>query len=392
MVAVSLQDIEVDLSAAEFDRGIPFGCLAELRRRAPLFWHEADQCWLVTSYELVGQINRNPAVFSSRSGSAGAAPNALTARMLVNMDPPEHTRYRRLVSSSFTPRAMRNREEMVRRQARELVDRFVSTGGGDWVTEVATPLPFRVMSELMGISRDDEAAILERVNAQGAGVEPAPSTDGDALTARSREYADRLLEEHRRLPRGDLVDQLLDARIAGKPLTQEDLRAWVSMYIGGGAETTRHLIAHGLVCLLEHPEARRQVVDGCDMHLVVEEMLRFVSPVMHHSRWPLEDIEINGHLIESGQRTTLWMISANRDDQIFTSPDDFDVTRDPNPHDSLGPGGPHFCLGAGLARLEARVLFEEARPYLGRFQLAGDPVRGRNNFFNVLDRCPITVQ
>jgi cytochrome P450 len=121
-------------------------------------------------------------------------------------------------------------------------------------------------------------------------------------------------------------------------------------------------------------------------------MLRYVSPVMHHSRWPLEPIEVDGKRIEPGQRTTLWMVSANRDDTVFEDPDRFDVTRDPNRHDSLGAGGPHFCLGAGLARLEARVLFEEAMPYLDRMELAGPLERGQSNFFNILKHCPILVR
>ena len=247
------------------------------------------------------------------------------------------------------------------------------------------------MSDLLGIGREDEANILRRVDAQATGTETGQGSDARALLAETHDFADRLVEEHRRHPRGDLVDQLLDARVDGRPLSQEELRAWVTMYVGGGAETTRHLIAHGLVCLLEWPDAIQLVLDGGDLSLVVEEMLRFAPPVMHHSRWPLHDVEIDGQVIRAGERTTLWMVSANRDENAFSDPDHFDVARAPNRHDSLGAGGPHFCLGAGLARLEAMVLFEEARPYLNRFELAGPPVRADNNFFNILTKCPVTV-
>lgn len=389
-------DLDIDLSHEQFGRAIPFEAFAELRRRAPLFWYEPDQYWVVSTYDLLGDINRDPGAFSSWGGPNGAGSRAepgshpLLDRMLIQMDPPEHTLYRRLVSSSFTPRAVAARTATVRRLSRELVDGFVSRGGGDWVTEVATLLPLRVMSDLLGISRDDEESILRRVDAQAAIGDHDDPVDARALFEEAIAYADRLVEQHRSHPRGDLVDQLINARVGGKPLSQEELRAWITMYIGGGAETTRHLIAHGLLCLLEWPDARAAARD-LDMSVVVEEMLRFTTPVMHHSRWPLRDVEIGDQVIEAGQRTTLWMVSANRDESAFVDPDRFDVARDPNRHDSLGAGGPHFCLGAGLARLEAKVLFEELLPHLDRFELAGTPVRGENNFFNVLTRCPIAV-
>jgi len=253
-----------------------------------------------------------------------------------------------------------------------------------------------VMSALMGMAREDEATILRRTNALIGGTDPEYSAGSPhrfaAFVEEGERYADRLIEEHRANPRGDLVDDLLEARVDGRPLSLDELRAWITMYIGGGAETTRHLIAHGLVCLLEWPDARRRVVEGCDLGPVVEEMLRYVTPVMHHSRWPLAPVDIDGQRIEPGQRTTLWMISANRDEKIFDEPDRFDVSRDANRHDSFGAGGPHFCLGAGLARLEARVLFEEAVPYLERMQLAGPQRRGESNFFNVLKHCPVTLR
>ena len=390
-------DRAIDLSHEQFGREIPFEAFAELRRRAPLSWYEPDRYWVVPTYDLLGEINRNPGTFSSWGGPTGAGSEItpgsqpLGNRMLIQMDPPEHTVYRRLVSTSFTPKAVSARADTVRTHARELVNAFVSKGGGDWVEEVAMLLPLRVMSDLLGIPREEETAILRRVDAQATGTDAEQVVDASARIRETNEFADRLVEAHRRHPRGDLVDQLLDARVDGKPLSQEDLRAWVTMYVGGGAETTRHLIAHGLVCFFEWPDALQKFVDGWDTSLVVEEMLRFAPPVLHHSRWPLHDVEIDGQVIRAGERTTLWMVSANRDEKAFSDPDRFDVTRDPNRHDSLGAGGPHFCLGAGLARLEATVLFEEARPYLARFEPAGAPVRGANNFFNILTTCPVTV-
>ena len=205
-------------------------------------------------------------------------------------------------------------------------------------------------------------------------------------------YSDRLLEEHRQNPRGDLIDDVLNARVDGEPFSIDQQRAWVSMYIGGGAETTRHLIAHGLLTLLEWPEERRKLIEGAPMAPAVEEMLRFTAPVMQHARWPLEDVEVDGHVIRKGQRTTLWMISANRDAKQFEDADRFDVTRTANYHDSLGAGGPHYCLGAGLARMETRIIFEELLPYLDRIELAGEPDRGQSTMFNMLKHLPVPVR
>jgi cytochrome P450 len=226
----------------------------------------------------------------------------------------------------------------------------------------------------------------------GDPVEGWSAAKAQAAVAEADEYAGWLLEDHRRHPRGDIVDHLLEARIDDKPISEPELRAWVNLYIGAGGETTKYLIAHGLLCLLDWPDANRAVREGCELGPVVEEMLRFTTPVMHHSRWPLTSVEIGGRQIEAGQRTTLWMLSANRDESVFTDPDRFDITRVPNAHDTFGPTGPHFCLGAGLARLESKVFFDEARPYLDRMEISGDIVRGKSNIFNVLAACPVAVR
>jgi cytochrome P450 len=237
--SVANTDLTIDLSHAALGREIPFDGFAELRRRAPLFWYEPDQYWVVSSYELLGELNRNPEVFSSWGGPNGAGSTEepgrrpLANRMLIQMDPPEHTVKRRLVSSSFTPRAVKAREGTVRSLSRELIDAFVCQGGGDWVADIATLLPLKVMCDLLGIRREDEVAILRRVEAQGVGTDLEQAIDTEAIGAEANDFAVRLVEKHRPHARGDLVDQLLDARIDGQPLDQDDLRAWITMYIGG---------------------------------------------------------------------------------------------------------------------------------------------------------------
>ncbi|SHL46306.1 Cytochrome P450 [Pseudonocardia thermophila] len=392
---------DVDLSAARFAQGIPFETFAELRRSAPVYWYEPDRYWVVTSYELVRSINRDATVFSNTQGTTGAAlrqeegDEPLGVRTILTMDPPQHTVYRKMAARSFSRSAVRSWEPLIRRTAKELLSGFAERGGGDWGTEVAAPFPFRVMAELMGIPREHEEEVLKRVETQVIGdpVKGWSAEKAQQAVAEADEYAGWLLEEHRKHPRGgDLIDHLMEARIDGKPLTEAELRAWVNLYIGAGGETTKYLIAHGLLCLLENPEARRAVQEGCNLDPVVEEMLRYTTPVMHHSRWAMETVEVNGQVIEAGQRVTLWMISANRDESVFADPDRFDITRAPNHHDTFGPTGPHYCLGAGLARLEGKVFFEEARPYLDRMEIAGDIVRGTSNIFNVLVASPVAVR
>jgi len=164
------------------------------------------------------------------------------------------------------------------------------------------------------------------------------------------------------------------------------------LLVVGGSETTRHLLSHGVIALIEFPEQRRRVVDGSvAMDTVIEEMLRWSTPVMHHARHATHSVEIAGHRIERGQRVVLWLASANRDGAVFADPDVFDVGRSPNPHTALGSGGPHFCLGAHLARLEGAATFEELRPYLDRLRLAGPVQRLRSNFFNSVKHLPLTV-
>lgn len=391
--------VDVDLSKERFQRGVPFETFAELRRNAPLYWHEPGQEWVVSSYDLLGTINRDPERFSSWGGPgpAGASSSAAAQRGLtiLTMDPPDHTKYRRLVSMDFTPRAIAKREPLVRELTQECVHEFVTAGGGDFVRAIAAIVPLRVICSMMGIPRSDEDELIALSNATILSSDPeyAPEPDS-ALKAAARfgEYAARLLDQHRERPQGDLVDRLLDARVEGEAMSQEELQAWVVMYITGGAETTRQLISNGLLSLFDWPEAVSQLQAGADVAAAVEEMLRFTTPVMGHARWPLTPVTFGEHTIEVGQRTTLWMISANRDETAFDRPDVFDITRDPNHHDSLGAGGPHFCLGAALARLEARVVFEELLPYLDKMSPSGPHDRAQHTMFNAIKRLPVTIE
>jgi cholest-4-en-3-one 26-monooxygenase len=273
---------------------------------------------------------------------------------------------------------------------------FVASGGGDFVTAVAAAVPFRVMANMIGMPLEDEAEVTRWTAAIMPNSDPEycpiPTSAIDA-TIREAEYADSLIEDHRLSPRDDLIGMLLNATIAGRPITHEEVREFVCLYVKGGTETTRHLIAHGMQLLLEWPEQRRRVVDGSAiMADVVEEMLRWSTPVMQHSRWPTEQVELGGQQILPGERTILWLLSANHDESVFADPDAFDVNRKPTAkHATFGAGGPHFCIGAQLSRLEGQMVFKELRPYLDLMQLTRPADRLASSMFNGIKHLHVSV-
>jgi len=279
--------------------------------------------------------------------------------------------------------------------ARRRIGAFVAAGGGDFVLDVAAPIPLRVISTLMGVPETDEPKVFEWANAIIPSEDPEYRISAEAARgarAALEAYGTEMIAERRRRPTGDLLSRLIDAELDGQRLTDGELQKFVVLLVVGGSETTRHLLSHGVIALIEFPEQRRRVVDGSvAMDTVIEEMLRWSTPVMHHARHATHSVEIAGHRIERGQRVVLWLASANRDGAVFADPDVFDVGRSPNPHTALGSGGPHFCLGAHLARLEGAATFEELRPYLDRLRLAGPVQRLRSNFFNSVKHLPLTV-
>ena len=387
-----------DIDLADVDRfaaGVPWEWFARLRDQAPLWWH--DGCWVVTSHELFQAVTRDWATFSSAGGTTppGDPGQAPQGQILLAMDPPEHTFYRRLVSRLFTPRAVAALEPQVREVAGRRVAEFVTAGGGDFVLDVAAPIPLRVIATLMGVPETDEPQVFDWANAI------IPSEDSEyrvspeaarAARAALEAYGTEMIARRRRQPTGDLLTRLIEAEVDGERLTDEELQKFVVLLVVGGSETTRHLLSHGVLALIEFPEQRRRVVEGSvAMDTVVEEMLRWSTPVMHHARHATRAVEVAGQHIEPGQRVVLWLASANRDGSVFSDPEVFDVGRTPNPHAALGSGGPHFCLGAHLARLEASATFEELRPHLDRLRLAGPVQRLRSNFFNSIKHLPLAV-
>jgi cholest-4-en-3-one 26-monooxygenase len=391
---------EIDLDDLDrFAREVPHAWLAALRRQAPVHRVEpraSPGYWVVTRHAELVAINRDWAGFSSTSGVTPEGQGLPQSFALLNLDPPEHTRSRALVSPAFTPRAIGRLAPRVRQLARERVEAFARAGGGDFVAMVAAPFPVRVICELMGVPASDEPDVLRWSNAVVPNRDPEYSVTTEVAAqanAALEDWARNLIARKREAPGPDLCSELLAARLDGRPLSDDQISAFVRLIVVGGSETTRHLISHALQLLIEHPDQRARLVSGeVAAERAVEELLRFVSPVMHHGRRATRDAEIAGQKIRAGDRVTLWMISANRDPAVFERPDQLDLSRQPNEHVALGAGGPHFCLGAHLARLETAALLDAARPLLDRLELAGAPARLRSNFFNGLKRLPLRLR
>lgn len=387
--------MHIDLSDARFADGVPHETFTYLREHAPVWWWPEGNCWVVTPHELVEMMNRDFETYSSSGGIVPPDGANINPAVLLAMDPPVHTEYRRMVIKSFVPRSIAAIEAQIRSIARQAIDDYVANGGGDFVVEVASAIPFRVMAMLTGVPLADERQIMKWGNAIAPNADPeyrpvpdAAATANDALS----EYLGEQFEARRRAPGDDLFSQLLSARHHdGSRLSEADLRGFGVNYLLGGTETTRNGIAQSMITLLEHEGECRRLIDGdVDAMTATEELLRWTTPVMHHSRWPNATREVAGKTIKAGDRVTLWMISANRDPLAFDRAGTLDLGRTPNHHVALGGGGPHFCLGSHLARLEIALTFDELRPHLANLSLSAPPERVHSNFINGMKHLYLT--
>lgn len=386
----------VDLSEERFGVGVPFETFAALRANAPVFWYEPTSCWVVSSYQLVEQINRDFLRFSSAGGPTppGDAAQRALPIMLAD-DPPVHSMYRRLVNKGWTPRAVLQHGDLIADTVRDVLAGFSEQGCGDFVAGVAGPIPFLIIGAIVGIPPQDGPMLWDWSNTLMPSKDPDYRADPQApVQARDQldAYFGRLLAQRRRDPREDLASALLTLTKDGEPLSEKELRDFLALYLTGGNETTRHLLSHTVAELLVNDEQRRRFVDGeVSSATAVEEMLRWSTPVLHHSRWATEAVEIGGQKINKGDRVTLWMISANHDEAEFADPQVLDLGRSPNPHVSFGGGGPHYCLGVHLARMESVATYDALRPLLGRMRSDGPVERVWTNFFNGIKRMPVRL-
>jgi cytochrome P450 len=399
---------------AEYAMRMPYAEFARLRREAPVAWIEETTVglrssssratsqgggyWAITRYATLVSVSRRPEVFSSAErGSFLADPKShwdleRTRQLLINMDAPQHGAVRRLLTQAFTPAAVQRLHQSIRMHAEAIVRRVLQAEEFDAVLEMAAELPLLVLADLLGMPREDRHLIYKWSNTvvgfddpdfSGGDVEAYQNTFSEAFA-----YAREMADAKRKRPADDLVSVLVNMTQDGYPLSDKEFSyLWIMLAIGGN-ESTRHLISGSLQALSEWPgERSRLAADPALLPAAIEELLRWVSPIIQFRRTAVEDTELDGRRIHAGDKVVLYYCSANRDEEIFERGDQLILDRRPNPHLAFGIG-PHFCLGAHLARLEALTLFEQLCPHLDRFELTGPVVRLRSNFMNGIKSMP----
>lgn len=398
---------EPDLSdLGLFQRGIPHEVFARLRRDAPVYRNPRGdgRSWSLLRHAEIHAANRDSRRFSSeRRGIMMFDQTSLegpeTPRMMIEIDPPRHTRYRQLVNRGFTPRRIAELEPRMREIARQSVDAVIGHGRIDFATQLANRLPVQVICELMGVTASDQSRIEELSDRIQAGAAQG-STGADIATIEIAElcaYANRLAEAKRReLARGrppdDIVTTLLSADIDGQTLSASEFGLFFLLLAVAGNETTRSALSGAALAFAEHPEQwARLRAEPALLPRAIEEILRFTSPILYMGRTATCDVEIAGEKIREGDRVVMWYASANFDERVFREPLRFDVGRTPNEHVAFGAGGPHFCLGANLARLELRVMLRELLARVDQLRLAGPVVHAGSNFSNGILALPLEI-
>ncbi len=393
----------------------PWEVFELLQREAPVYRHpepDGRGFWALTKYDDVLAVLRDTKTFSSEVGGAATIEDlpedVLAARRnFLEFDPPKHGRYRRLISTQFTPGAVARYEDWLRELVRYRLETVLPQGEFDLVHELAAPIPIRVLAHILGLPEEilphlidlgdrllvdtdpeyvgEHAYVGEREEYR---YKPFGSPWADELCAIGREfYADR-----RGCPREDVLSLIANGEVEGQPMSDQDLDNTFALLIVAGNETTRQAISLGTLALAEHPdEYARLRADRSLVASATEELLRFSAPVWFFRRTATRDVTVRDVEIAEGEKVIVWFAAGNRDPDHYPDPHRLDVARNPTDHLTFGRGGPHQCLGAHLARLELRVYLEELVDRVERIELAGDPVRQRTNFTNGLKRLPVRV-
>ncbi len=384
--------------------GPPHEQFCWLREHDPVHWHADGGVpgwpgfWAVTTHEDVAHVSRHPEIFSSarRLSLFGEVPEdhiELQRLMMLNMDPPQHTRQRAFVNRGFTPRMIGRLEQHITEICHTLLDSVAGRGMADFVTEIAAPLPLWVICELVGAPVEDRDRIFELSNILIGAADPEfRAVPGAQQSAAAEVYAygAALAERRRAEPADDLVTRLLQPDDNGEALTSDEFDMFFLLLTVAGNETTRNAAAGGMLALCEHPAQWRRLLDEPSIiPSAAEEIVRWVSPVNMFRRTAVCDTELGGRPVGAGDKVVVFYASANRDGAAFAAPEELDVGRDPNPHVGFGGGGPHFCLGRHLAALELRVLLQVLAERMPGIRLDGEPSRLRSNFINGIKHMPV---
>ncbi|MEU6717573.1 cytochrome P450 [Nonomuraea sp. NPDC046802] len=379
--------------------GPPHDQLAWLRANSPVHWHDGEPgFWAVTRYEDVVHVSRHSELFSSARKLAlfEELPEEqieLQRHMMLNQDPPDHTRRRSLVNRGFTPRTIGALEQHIRDICDDLLDKC--SGETDFVTEIAAPLPLYVICELLGVPVADRDKLFNWSNRMIGAEDPDYATSPEESGGAAMEvyaYANELAAKRRSAPKDDIITKLLQPDEHGETLDENEFDLFILMLIVAGNETTRNATSGGMLALFEHPDQwNRLVADPALAKTAADEIVRWVSPVNLFRRTSTTDQELGGQPIKANDKVVVFYPSANRDATVFPDGDVFDIGRSPNPHIGFGGGGAHFCLGNHLAKLELRVLFEQLARRRPHIHQTGPARRLRSNFINGIKELPVAI-
>jgi cholest-4-en-3-one 26-monooxygenase len=404
--AIDFNDIDLT-DSKHFVDGVPHDWFTFLRHNAPVWWHEeADGpgFWAVTSYNECVAVNRDYEHFSSADKATfiwelDEENLAQLQLLMLNMDPPLHTRYRRLVNKGFTPRMINQLHDRIHAATDRIIDNVIESGKAEFVTDIAAELPLVVIAELLGVPHEDRHRMFDWSNrmignqdaeyqksAEGAEAAEAAQMASMELYA----YASQLFGQKRADPKDDLMSVLTQVEMEGEKLSDLELELFFLLLTVAGNETTRNLISGAMVAFFDNPEQWELLQrDRSLLPSAVEEMLRYVSPVMNFRRQTTAAFELGGQKIGADEKVVFFHVSGNRDETVFEDPHAFDITRDPNPHIAFGGGGPHFCLGANLARMEIRVMFEHLLDRMPDIRLNGEVERLQSQFISGVKHIPV---
>jgi cholest-4-en-3-one 26-monooxygenase len=402
---MDLGDIDL-LNRDRFTEGIPHEWFTYLRKNAPIHHHDEPAgpgFWVFSKYDDVVAIGRDAKHFSSdqrRGGVVGLEdiPDAPEwqeeGQLMLTMDPPSHTRHRRLVNRGFTPKMVGMLEPHIRDITVQIIEEAIAKGEIDFVTDVASELPLQVIAELMGVPLEDRHKVFDWSNRMIGSDDPEYAVSQENVQNAQVEmfmYAQQLADQRRAEPREDIITKLLSADVDGDQLSDMDFNLFFLLLAVAGNETTRNSISHGVNAFLEHPDQYHLLVEHPElMDSAIEEILRWASPVMYFRRNVTEDLDYKGHQLKAGEKVSIWYVSANRDEDVFDDPFRFDISRHPNEHVAFGGGGPHHCLGANLARMEIRVMFEHLLDRMPDLALDGEVERLQSAFISGVKHIPVT--
>jgi cholest-4-en-3-one 26-monooxygenase len=397
-------DPDVNWSAVPHDR------FQELRRKAPVSWiqqkpgaydgfapESGSGYWAVTSHADVAAVSKDSKRFSNSENGAiirfpeGMERDALELQrvMILNQDPPEHTAMRHIVSRAFTPRSITGLEQIMRERAHRIVTEALERGEGDFVQEVAAELPLQAIADLLGVPMDDRHKLFHWSNQMLANEDPDYQGVPDLAAAEILGYAMTMAAERREHPRDDIITKLINADKDGRGLTDDEFGYFFIILTVAGNETTRNAITHGMNAFLDNPDQWRLWVEQRP-DTMVDEVIRWATPVNVFQRTALADVMVGDVEVEKGQRVGLFYGSANYDEDVFTDPYSFDITRAPNPHLAFGGHGAHYCIGANLARQEVRLIFTALADHAPDISRLGEARRLRHGWINGIKELQVS--